>query len=211
MEPFIRSDQYNFIRAQAQILVNGHASANDTGVLQALKALTQEKVLQLFTDTNEEQRELLCQIVAVTNKEQAEIFVSQIKPYVIPFKAITEQTMRKLFPKAKKLKLPSLEHRDLKEMSYLGWDDLGSNRKYIITEYNNKLIGIHGTFTSIHQKGICSFCNRHEEVGLFMSTKKGSGKDTYINRGNYICQDSEVCNRNLTVLDKLHDFIERLQ
>lgn len=43
MEAFIRSDQYNFIKSQAYILANGHATANDRGVIQALKSLAIEK------------------------------------------------------------------------------------------------------------------------------------------------------------------------
>lgn len=44
MEAFIRSDQYNFIKSQAYILANGHATANDRGVIQALKSLAIEKI-----------------------------------------------------------------------------------------------------------------------------------------------------------------------
>ncbi|GAA3328929.1 hypothetical protein GCM10020331_074890 [Ectobacillus funiculus] len=37
---------------------------------------------------------------------------------------------KKLFPKSeKKLKVPSLEHIDEREISYLGWNDQGSNKK----------------------------------------------------------------------------------
>ncbi len=43
MEAFIRSDQYNFIKSQAYNLANGHATANDRGVIQALKSLAIEK------------------------------------------------------------------------------------------------------------------------------------------------------------------------
>ena len=42
MEAFIRSDQYNFIKSQAYILRMG-ATANDRGVIQALKSLAIEK------------------------------------------------------------------------------------------------------------------------------------------------------------------------
>ncbi|MFP3122510.1 FusB/FusC family EF-G-binding protein [Ectobacillus funiculus] len=211
MKPFIRSDQYHFIKAQTQILINGHASANDIDVLNALKSLVKEKVLHLFADVSEEQAQLLQPIVNIKNKEDAEVFLSQIKPYVIPFQEITEQTIKKLFPKVKKLKVPLLEHIDEREISYLGWNDQGSNKKYLVAPYHNRLIGLQGTFNIINQKGICALCNRHGEVGMFMSKTKGSGIDTFTTRGNYICQDSYTCNHNLTTLDKLHDFIERLQ
>lgn len=211
MQPFISSQQYNFIKSQAQILVNAHATANDQDVLKAVRSLAMEKVLQQFDAVDKEHSELLQPLVEIKSKEDAELFSAQIKPYVIPFPSITEQTVKKLFPKAKKLKNPSLEDVDMSELSYVGWYDKGSGRKYIITHYNDKLVGIHGTFTPSNQKGICALCNRHQEVGMFMSETKGSHKDTFTKRGNYICQDSQACNQNLTTLDKLHDFIARLQ
>ncbi|MFE7150024.1 elongation factor G-binding protein, partial [Heyndrickxia sporothermodurans] len=35
MEPFIRNDQFNFIKDQALVLANSHASVNDKAVLSA--------------------------------------------------------------------------------------------------------------------------------------------------------------------------------
>ncbi|RFU69992.1 FusB/FusC family EF-G-binding protein [Bacillus sp. V59.32b] len=210
MEPFIRSDQYNFIRAQTQILINGHAAANDIHVIHTLKNLAQEKVQKLFVELTDGQRQLINPILTVKDKTSAEAYLAELKAYVIPFKLITEQTLKKLFPKAKKLKLPLLEEIDLRELSYLGWNDKGSNKKFIIAPLDNRLKGLQGTFTPSNKKGICALCNGYEELGLFMSETKGSGQDNFIKRGNYICRDSLTCNHNLTELDKLHDFIGRL-
>jgi len=207
MEPFIRSDQYNFIKAQTQTLVNGYSTVNDIGVLNALKSMAKEKVSNLFGGLNDEQNQLMDPILEIKDKTQSEEFMAQLKPYVIPFKEVTEQTLKKLFPKAKKLKVPSLENMDLKEISYLGWYDKGSNKKYIVAGHQNKLMGLHGTFENSNQKGICAICNAYEEVGMFLSESKGSDKGTFVKRGNYICQDSQKCNHNLITLDKLNDFI----
>ncbi|KMJ55138.1 ferrous iron transporter A, partial [Bacillus sp. LL01] len=139
---------------------------------------------------------------------QAESFLSELKHYVIPFKNVTEKTITKLFPKAKKLKVPPLEEIDFKEISYLGWYDIRSERKFLIVDYNGKLKGIQGTFQESN-KGICSLCNQHQDIGLFMSKVK-AGKETYTNRGNYICSDSHKCNQNLITLDELNKFVELL-
>ncbi|PHA02296.1 elongation factor G-binding protein [Bacillus pseudomycoides] len=211
MEAFIRSDQYNFIKSQAHILVNGHATTNDRGVIAALKSLAIEKVLHVFENFTDEQKELIDMILTVENKEGAESFLSKLTPYVIPFQEVTQQTLKKLFPKAKKLKLPVMEEINMKETSYLSWIDKGTNRKLIITRNNNKLVGIQGTFQSINKKGICALCHRHEEVGMFLVEIKGDVPGTFVKKGNYICQDSIVCNQNMTSLDKLYDFIERLR
>ncbi|MFJ5625048.1 FusB/FusC family EF-G-binding protein [Peribacillus loiseleuriae] len=210
MELFVRSDQYNFIKAQTQILINGHSTVNDIEVLHALKSIVQEKVLHLFMDISEEQRQILHPIINIEDNDKAEEFLSHVLPYVIPFKEVTEKTIKKLFPKAKKLKVPILENMNLYEISYLGWNDKGSNKKYIVAHHHNKLIGIQGTYKSINKKGICALCNHHEEIGMFLSEAKGTASGTFIKRGNYICENSQKCNQNIISLDKLNDFIERL-
>lgn len=211
MEPFIRSDQFNYIKNQLQILINGFTTVNDKEVLEALKTLTDEKIIHLFDDLSEEQRQIFNPIVEIREKEQAEAFLSQLKQYVIPFKAISEQSIKKLFPKAKKLKVPLLDQIDRSEISYLGWNDTGSNKKYIVAVQNEKIMGLHGSFKNISKKGICAICNSHEELGMFIMETKGSVQGTYIKRGNYICQDSQKCNQNIKSLDKLEAFIKGMK
>ncbi|MED0968559.1 FusB/FusC family EF-G-binding protein [Bacillus paramycoides] len=211
MEAFIRSDQYNFIKSQAYILANGHATANDRGVIQALKSLSIEKVIHVFENLTPEQKELIDTVVTVENREDAESFLLQINPYVIPFQEVTLQTLKKLFPKAKKLKLPEMEEINMKETSYLSWIDKGTSRKFIIAKNNNKFVGLQGTFQSINKKSICSLCHGHEEVGMFLVEIKGKIPGTFVKKGNYICKDSVACNHNMKSLDKLQDFIERLK
>jgi Elongation factor G-binding protein, N-terminal/FBP C-terminal treble-clef zinc-finger len=207
MKPFIRSDQYNFIKNQTQILINGYTSVNDKSVLNALKSLVFERVLNLFSDKTNDQLQLLNPIIDIKDSDRAVKYLSQLKPYVIPFKEVSEQTIRKLFPKAKKLKLPPLKNIELTEMTYIGWDDLGSNSKFIVTYLNDKLIGLQGTFTPINKKGHCMICNKFEELGMFMTKTKGKIEGTFTKRGNYICQDSQKCNENIITLEKLNDFI----
>ncbi|MCZ8540573.1 FusB/FusC family EF-G-binding protein [Psychrobacillus sp. FSL K6-2365] len=211
MNPFIRSDQYNFIKKQTQALVNGHATVNDRGVLNALRALSLEKVLGLFEESTEAQKNLLKAIVEIKEKLEAESFLETLKPYVIPFKEISETAIKKIFPKAKKLKIPSLENIDFKELSYLGWLDKGSNKKFLVIEYKNKLVGISGGYKNSNKKGICALCNRTEEIGMFTSSVKGMTQDAFITRGNYICQDSQKCNENIISLDKLNKFVELIE
>ncbi|WP_246145588.1 FusB/FusC family EF-G-binding protein [Bacillus rubiinfantis] len=207
---FIRVDQYNFIKAQTQYLLNGYGTTNDIRVLDALKSLTQEKIINLFPQINEEQSELLKPIINVRDQASAEIFLQQVKPYVIPFRTVEQQAIKKLFPKVKKLKVPSLEKVELQETSYLAWDDTGTNKRYIILHYDNKIKGFQGTFKISYKQGVCSLCNRHGQVGLFSIEKKGSTQDSYINRGNYICEDSRKCNQQITSQEKLFEFFESL-
>jgi hypothetical protein len=208
---FIRVDQFQFIKSQTQHLIKGYASVNDRKVLNALKSTVYDKVLNLFHHINSEQKQLVDQIIEVEQHVKAEEYLSSLKPYVIPFKNVTEQNLKKLFPKAKKLKLPDLNDLDLKEITYLGWNEKGTNKKYIIAIQQNGFIGLEGSFTPSSKKGICTLCSRHSQVGLFMSETKGASQGTYTRRGNYICQDSLKCNEALTSLDKLDGFIELLK
>jgi hypothetical protein len=210
MEPFIRVDQYQFIKNQTQHLINGYASVNDRKVLNALKSTVYDKVLNLFSQLDENQKQLIDQISEVEQQAKADEYVSSLKPYVIPFKNVTEPTLKKLFPKAKKLKLPVMNEVDLKELTYLGWNEKGTNKKYIIAAQPKGFIGLEGSFTPSSKKGMCTLCHKQTKVGLFMTKIKGDIQGTYTQRGNYICQDSMTCNENLTSMKKLDEFIDLL-
>ncbi|WP_088006671.1 FusB/FusC family EF-G-binding protein [Indiicoccus explosivorum] len=210
MEPFIRNDQYNFIRRQAQKLVNGHSTVADQSVLKALESLVLEQVMSRFGKLTDEQKWLLDPIVNIQDKEEAERFMAHLKPYLIPFDELTDNTVKKLFPKAKKLKVPAMLKTDLREFSYIGWDDVGSQRRYLILQKDGRLVGVSGNFGSNSKKGICAFCHNYTETGLFLSETKGSSQEAFVKRGNYICRDSRTCNRNLTTLERIEDFVERL-
>ncbi|SES90595.1 FBP C-terminal treble-clef zinc-finger [Salinibacillus kushneri] len=209
MNAFIRVYQFNYIKGQVQNLVNGHSTAKDESVLNTIKSMAIERVSALFPNMNEEQKQLFQPITSIDDKEKAERFIDQLKPYVIPFN-VTEQGIKKLFPKVKKLKIPALEDIDLREISYFSWVDYSANKKYIVIRRDKKLIGLQGSFTTSNQKGICSICNSYEDVGMFLVKKKGNVQGNFIKRGNYICQDSKTCNHNLMSLDKLYEFVERL-
>ncbi|WP_186575999.1 FusB/FusC family EF-G-binding protein [Aquibacillus kalidii] len=211
MEPFIKSFQYNFIRKQVMHIVNSKATVNDADVIQAVKSIAEERVLALFPELNEQQIQLLTPIQDIKDKEEAESFLVTMKKYVIPFKTLTESTIKKLFPKIKKLKAPATEDIDLRETTYISWRDAQSNKTFIVADYRGKLVGLVGTFHSLNQKGICTICNGHEEVGMYTAEKKGANKDSYVKRGNYICKDSVQCNINLQDLDRLYAFIQRLK
>ncbi|RLQ91452.1 FusB/FusC family EF-G-binding protein [Planomicrobium sp. Y74] len=209
-DAFIRNDQFNFIKGQAKILVNGKATSSDAEVLSVLRHLAQEKVFGLFPSLNDEQKAVLKPLTAVKETAEAEAFLEQLSAYLLPFKSVTDQGLKKLFPKAKKLKGPKLDTLDFKKLSYLGWIE-SSTLMYLVIEKDGRLEGIHGSFNRSAKHGICSVCNKHSEVGLFTAKTKGSSQDNFVKRGNYICQNNDTCNSNIDTLERLHDFVERLQ
>lgn len=209
-DPFIRNDQFNFIKGQTDILVNGKATSSDAEVLSVLRHLSQEKVFDLFPSLSEEQKAVLQPLTAVKEPADAENFLGQLVAYVVPFQNVTDEHLKKLFPKAKKLKGPKLDTFDFRKLSYLGWIE-SSTLMYLVIERDGRLDGVHGSFNRSAKYGICSICNRHSEVGLFTARTKGSGQDSFIKRGNYICQDSATCNSNIDTLEYLHNFVDLLQ
>jgi hypothetical protein len=210
MEPFIRNDQYNFINYQIQVLINGYSTVNDPGVLVALKSLVRDKVFNLFDVLNAEQERLLEPVVNIKDSEQGQNYLTELREFVIPFQSVNETTLKKLFPKVKKLKMPRLNELDFKELSYLGWNDYGQESKYIVAQDDGKLKGFKGTFKNSSKKGLCTICNTFGDVGMYVSESKKSSNGTYVKKGNYICQDSMECNGKLRDLVKLTEFIERV-
>ncbi|WP_052131561.1 FusB/FusC family EF-G-binding protein [Planococcus sp. CAU13] len=209
-EAFIRNDQFNFIKGQTKILVNGKASSSDAEVLNVLRHLAQEKVFGLFPMLTVEQKAILKPLALVKETADAEAFLEQLSVYRLPFPKVADPGLKKLFPKAKKLKGPKLETIDFHKRSYLAWIE-SSTLMYLIAEKDGRLEGIPGSFNRSAKSGICAICNRHSEVGLFTAKTKNSGQDNFVKRGNYICQDNEICNSNIDTLERLHDFVERLQ
>ena len=211
MEQFIRNDQFNEITNQTHILLNGYSTVNDLNVLHALRGLVKDKVNGLFTDLTRYQEEMLSKVEEVKDSEQAEDFLSGLEAYVIPFPSMTDAKLKKLFPKVKKLKMPDLSEVEETNISYLGWNDYGQERKYLVVEREGKLTGVKGRFTPSAKKGICAICHSFSEIGMFMSESRKSQQGTYVNRGNYICQDSMICNAQVKSLERLYDFQERMK
>ncbi|MBT2652948.1 FusB/FusC family EF-G-binding protein [Oceanobacillus sp. ISL-73] len=206
MEKFIKNHQYNHIKNQALNIVNAYSTIQDKKVIEAVKFSALEKITnEIYLD--DEQETLIKHIVHLKEKEHIEQFLEGITPYIIPFGPITEKSILKQFPKAKKLQLPNLQESNFSKLSYLSWFDTRAQRKYIIFEYKNGFKGFGGTFKPLYTKGICSLCNQLNDVGLFMARAK-SGKETYVNRGNYICSDSDSCNAQITNLQYMEKFIE---
>lgn len=207
---FIRNDQYNFIKDQTKILVVGQTSANDAEVLSVLRHLAHEKVFKQFPTLTDQQKKILYPLLQVKELSDAEAFLEQLQPYIMPFKTVTADNVKKLFPKAKKLKGLKLENTNFYKTSYLTWTE-SSNLMYLVADIKDQLIGVQGSFTRSAKQGICTICNGHSQVGMFIAKTKSSGAEQFTKRGNYICQDTEACNDKIKTLNRLNDFVGQFQ
>lgn len=211
MKPFIRVNQYQYIKQQVGTIVNSNSTSIDQNVNNAIAEMVWDNVIALFDTLDEEQITLFQALYTIRHKEEAALFLSKLKDLVIPFPKLSEQQIKRLFPKIKKLQIPDINVMDLQEITYLRWFDRGLNRTFMVAPLREKLIGIQGSLDTHTIKGICSICKGIEEVCLFTASKKGKIQGMYATKGNYICKDELKCNAHLTDVTQLTTFIERLQ
>ncbi|PAD21513.1 FusB/FusC family EF-G-binding protein [Terribacillus saccharophilus] len=208
-QAFIRNDQYNFIARQVSHIINAYATVNHRDTLDGVKLHAFSKVEEMLPEMNGVQETLLNRLLEIEDEIEAEAFLSELKQYVIPFRRVSKKTVEKLFPKAKKLQLPDLNVLDYQSLSYIGWFDSRAHKQHLIFEYQGKLKGISGVFDTSSTQGFCTLCHNFEDVGLFVARVR-SGKETYVNRGNYICKNSQSCNEQLTDLTRVDAFLDNL-
>ena len=90
-------------------------------------------------------------------KVQVDKILETLQTYVIPFEH-PSKTSRKTFRKIKKLKSPLISDEILLESTYIGWNDIASNRKFIIY-YNEQgtLTGFMATLLTKPLRAIAQF------------------------------------------------------
>ncbi|MEK4870285.1 MULTISPECIES: FusB/FusC family EF-G-binding protein [unclassified Niallia] len=209
-EQFIKNEQLNFIEKQIAIIKDSSNKNLPKTVLTAVIDLANAKILDLFPQASLEQQELL-DITKWNTKEEYERYIEQLTACLLPFPKITEQQLKKLFPKQKKLRLPDLSTIDHNKLTFLSWNDLKSNKKVIIYDLEGTLVGTEGKMTPTSKKNICSFCNCFGEVAYFSTVtkeKRPKNADYYKAIGNLICTDSNECNKNITNTEYLREFLK---
>lgn len=210
-QPFIRNHQFNLIKKQADWLQRTCSTVADRKVLESARASVQMKVTEAFPDLAEPQRQALEKLWTLETPEQFKQYLQSLEPMREAFESVTEQQVKKLFPKVKKLKLPDLASIDDRNVTYLGWTDIASNKQFLVYRLNGQLVGIEGRFTPANKKNTCFLCLKQEEVALFTAVTKtkpaGASPDYYKAIGNYLCTNSEACNRNITDVSTLEKFI----
>ncbi|MGO4373349.1 FusB/FusC family EF-G-binding protein [Paenibacillus sp. 2TAB19] len=209
--PFIRNHQYNLIKKLVGQLQHACNTVADRKVIEAVRQSTLMKISEAFPQATEQQKQMLDSVSAMQRTEQFQAYLQELEPYVESFVQATDQQVKKLFPKVKKLKTPDLAAIDLRKFTYLGWTDIASSRMYLVYELGDKLVGVEGRFTPTNKKSVCFVCNRHEEVALFTALTKSkpanASADYYKAIGNYLCVNSEACNRNITDKSALERFV----
>lgn len=198
MNPTIAAYEYSYINQQVNHLVSSYKSVNDPQIRDVVLAQVLERITPLLPDDNPVAVAFLKQIqVKPLSRATSVQLLEMLEPLVIPFPELSTKQLEKLFRKVKKIKQPEWSNLNLHEFTYLGWNDGGNQKKYLIIPDQKRFVGIQGDLSPQTVKGVCAICQTIGNVALFMSTTKTSGKGTYTRNGNYICRDSAQCNRQL--------------
>lgn len=209
-EKYIKNAEFNFIRKQVDLIKDSYKKNAPANVVQAVKDQAHMKIMELYPNATKEQNEML-DLSKLKSDQEFEQYVNKLSEYVLPFPMISEAQLKKLFPKNKKLKLPNFDNFNPNQLTYLSWEDISTNKKFIVTEIEGNVVGIECKYTILPKDNICSFCNGFGTVA-FVSTitkaKKLKNPDYYKAIGNYICHDSAKCNKNMTNVNYLTAFLK---
>lgn len=210
LTPFMENHEYNLIKRLLGRLEYNIKTTADQKVISAIRHTTWTRVIEMFPAATEDQKRFFDRIPTLNRAEEFHAYLSELEQYVTAFPQVTEQQLKKLYPKVKKLKLPLLAELDFRFLTYIGWTDISTNKLFIVYNLDGKMTGIEGRFTPTNKKGVCCLCNKHEEVAFVTAqTKaKGSALDHFGRVGNYMCIDSAKCNQNITDVSQLERFMK---
>lgn len=213
MEKQLYPYQFNYIKERIAHLINVYNSVNDLNTIASIQETTREQMLNTFQSVDSSiQLEIEKLMNYQLSKMQAEKILSTLQDYVLPFEHPSKKQVDKVFRKVKKLKTPLISNEVLLESTFIGWNDVASNRKYIIY-YNDfgKLDGFYGDISNQTVKGFCSICNKESRVTLFMRKTRTTSDGQYTKKGDYICFDSTVCNQQISDLSYFYHFLNKIQ
>ncbi|WP_436938244.1 FusB/FusC family EF-G-binding protein [Staphylococcus xylosus] len=213
MEKQLYPYQFNYIKERIVHLINVYNSVNDLNTIASIQEATREQILNTFQRVDSSiQSEIEKLMNNQLSKMQAKKILSKLQAYVLPFEHPSKKQVDKVFRKVKKLKTPLISNEVLLESTFIGWNDVASNRKYIIY-YNDfgNLDGFYGDISNQTVKGFCSICNKESRVTLFMRKTRTTSDGQYTKKGDYICFDSTVCNQQISDLSYFYHFLNKIQ
>lgn len=213
MKTFIKKHQYNYIRKCLYDLNAALKNCTDKNVIEVTRASINDKILGIFTNLSQEEKYLL-DINSIDDPLYIDKYLSDLNKYVYGMPNITNTQLKKLFRKEKKLKLPTLDAQDSKNV-YLGWIDNSIRKLFIAYNMNGKLIGMACRIPnySSNNTHVCTLCNHiglENEVAFVSPICKPSAKDAYRSIGFDICLDSQKCNERIVSTEKLEKILKNV-
>jgi hypothetical protein len=213
MKAFIKKHEYNYIRKCLSDLSNAFIGCVDIDIIEANKAYIQEKILALFINLLEEEKELL-DISKITKPYQIDKYLDDLNEYVYGMPIITNAQITRLFKKEKKFKLPSQSAQDSKNV-YLSWIDESIRKLFVAYNMDGKLVGMACRITNqvsnnTHRCALCNYEGAESEVAFVSPICKtaNTSEGAYKSIGFDICLDTEKCNERIVATEKLEKFLK---
>lgn len=204
--------QYMELRHIVNNLIDNYKSVNDPRTVDAVQSLAVERIHQIIpADQPEADRLLGVALNHQLRREAANKFWATFKDNVVPFAVPTSKQVEKVFRKVKKLKQPNFNALELNEQTFIGWNDIATQRKYMLYYDDNKLAGVYGDLSVSVIKGFCTICHQESNVSLFTAISKKGSEGRYTKKGNYICHDSVRCNQQLYRREGFDQFLADLK
>lgn len=203
--------QYVQIREIITDLIHSYQSVSDFRTIQTIRAIAVEKIHQTVVGDYPEIDALIeYALKDHLRHSSAHKLFEDLKSEVIPFVQPSKKQVEKVFRKTKKLKVPDFETIDLRNCTFVGWNDLGTRRKFMLYYADGQLCGVSGEIGSTVVKGFCAICHHESNVALFTAITKRGSEGQYTKKGNYICNDSMRCNQQLCARTALDDFLNTI-
>ncbi|MGL4362973.1 MAG: FusB/FusC family EF-G-binding protein [Cellulosilyticaceae bacterium] len=211
MEPFIQKHEYNKIRKYLRDLNNTFRNCTDQKIIETSKANIGENIFNIFQGLSNDQRELI-DISKLNDISVIDERITNLEQYVYGMPNVNIATIRKVLKKEKKLKMPSEEILNSKNV-YLGWIDESVRKLFIIYYLDNKWVSMACRIPNISSTNtnICTLCNyvgKEDEVTFVSPICKMSDQDAYKSIGFHICLDSKQCNERITSTEKLEKLLK---
>jgi hypothetical protein len=213
MKAFIKKYEYNYIKKRLNDLNNAFKGCVDINIIEATKAYMQEKILNIFTNLSEEEKELL-DISKIKDHLHIDKYLDELNEYVYGMPTATNAQISKLFKKEKKLKLPSFNAQASKNV-YLGWIDDSIRKLFVAYNMDGKLLGMACRISNCGSNNThrCIFCNHvggEDEVAFVSPICKtaNTGEGAYRSIGFDMCLDSEKCNERIVAIEKLEKILK---
>jgi len=217
IQPFLANHHYNIARRQVDKIAQAVKHAADRKVIEALRTQAESDLAALAAESgadDAQKRELL----SFRGAAEAEAFAAyqeRLKQLRLPAMQLTDGLLKKLFPKAKKLKLPQADVQPGGSLTYWGWTDTATSKYHLVYGHNGRLIGMMGTFSAAKSHHVCAICKSPQApdaigfLSIVCKPPAQASADYYKAVGNYICLDAAACNSQLTEPDYLDYLAEQ--
>jgi hypothetical protein len=192
--------QMHLIEKQAMKLLNSLSTSKDEKVLAAVRGLIETTLTEADVP-----RFIIEDVLALKDRQQLEPFFSIVKESVEPFPEVSEQVVKRLWKKEKKLKAPKVVNP---QVTFVAWDDTSTRTRFFVYEQNGELTGVKGVLSTNQMKGVCALCRQHQNLSLFTTKEKGNIEGTYKKYSQYICSDIDKCEQGIDSQEKLYSFME---